>query len=282
MIAILTDFGDADPYVGIMKGVIAQFAPSATTIDLTHTIPPGDILRGAVTLWQSVHYFPDGTVFLAVVDPGVGASRRALAVRSGVGVEEKKYTFIGPDNGLFTFVLGEDFRAREIQNPAFFLPHPSSTFHGRDIFAPAAAQAALGTDISAFGPPVFDPVCLEAPRLESPAKGRLEAEVLFADRFGNILTSLGRFYKQEGNILRLKPWIGEAGEQDFNTLNTVLQLPNGDRLPLVETFSRVPFGECATLVGSSGLLEIVANRQSAVEILKLEQGSPITLIENDD
>ena len=144
-IVILTDFGTSDPFTGIMKGVIAGIAPDRPIIDLTNEIPPGDIRRAAVMLWQASPYFPAGSVFLTVVDPGVGTSRRPIFLKT------RDHVFIGPDNGVFTFILGESFQAWELQNPRLTLQNPGMTFHGRDIFAPAAGYAALGTPGPEFG-----------------------------------------------------------------------------------------------------------------------------------
>jgi S-adenosylmethionine hydrolase len=140
-ITLLTDFGLQDPYVGIMKGVIAGIAPGSPVADLTHLVPPGDIRAGALALLSSARFFPPGTVHLAVVDPGVGSRRRPIAIRAGA------FSFVGPDNGLFTYVARfdeADTRVVEIANPAYRLPAVSNTFHGRDIFAPAAAHLAVG------------------------------------------------------------------------------------------------------------------------------------------
>ena len=137
-IVILTDFGTADPFVGIMKGVINQIAPTTPIIDLTHEISPGDIRQGAITLWQSIHYFTAGSIFLAVIDPGVGTYRRPILFKSG------GYKFIAPDNGVLSYIFNDSPKAWEISNSQLALPNPGTTFHGRDIFAPAAAHASLG------------------------------------------------------------------------------------------------------------------------------------------
>jgi S-adenosylmethionine hydrolase len=275
LITILTDFGNKDPFTGIMKGVIADIAPDANILDLTNEIPPGDILRGAIALWQAAGYFPKGTVFLCVVDPGVGTSRGAIILESG------DYTFVGPDNGLFTFVMGKNRRIWELSNPDYWLPGPGSTFHGRDIFAPGAAYAALGVPGREFGAPVFDPVLIAPPRLERQVSGALAGEVMLADRFGNLLTSLGQFQKSTDGSFILKSWLPERvdpiNEARFTMEDSVLELPDGTILKWSDTFARVPPGSCAFLVGSSELIEIVSNQQSAGEILELKRGDPIAL-----
>ncbi|RME07664.1 MAG: hypothetical protein D6803_03325 [Anaerolineae bacterium] len=275
-ILLLTDFGTQDPYVGIMKGVIRTLAPQAALVDLTHAIPPGDIRRAALVLWQSLPYFPKGTVCLTVVDPGVGTSRKAMIARSN------GYLFVGPDNGVFSFVLGDDAQAWELTNPELALPSTSNTFHGRDLFSPAAAHAARGVPPERFGPPILQPTFLPPPRLDSRAPGQIRAEILHADRFGNLLTSLGRFAREAFGRWRFSPWIGELAPQELDLHATRLALPDGNTLRWVNTFGEIPPGQCAALVGSTGLVELVANRRSAAEILGLQGGETIILHLNTD
>jgi len=269
-IVILTDFGLADPFVGIMKGVIAQIAPQTPLIDLTHEIPPGDIRRAAVTLWQSVDYFPASSIFLVVVDPGVGTSRRAVIL------DNRRQTFIAPDNGVLAFVRGENFRACEISNPRLALPHPGTTFHGRDLFAPAAAHASLGVPHPEFGEALTTLEVLPLPQLTSPAPGRLCGQTLHADRFGNLLTSLGKFSRSAEEI-RFTPWIGQAAPFALRPEAAQLALADGRTLAWTDTFAEISPGKCAVILGSSGLLEIAANRQSAANLLNLRADEPVTL-----
>lgn len=269
-IVILTDFGTSDPFVGIMKGVITQIAPDAPIIDLTHEIPPGDIRRAAVTLWQSVDYFPPGSIFLVVIDPGVGTSRRAVIVHNG------QHSFIAPDNGVLSFILGDHSNAWEISNPRLALPNPGTTFHGRDIFAPAAAHASLGVPPPKFGSAIPDLVMLPNPKVDSPSPGILTGQCLHKDRFGNLLTSLGKFSRKANQIV-LTPWIGDADNFSFNLQDAYLELSDGKTLSWANTFADIPPGECAVILGSSGLLEIVANRQSAANLLNLQPDEPVTL-----
>ena len=270
-IAILTDFGYRDPFVGIMKGVISGINPKATLIDLNNHIPPGDIQRAAITLWGSRHYFPKRTIFLTVVDPGVGTCRRPIIAQAD------DQTFVGPDNGVFSFIFGENSQAWELANPDLMLPDPGNTFHGRDIFAPAAAHASIGIPGPEFGEAVLDLELLPAPKLESPSPGILRAEILHADHFGNLLTSLGQFHLAENELWGFSPWIGDASSQTIDAAKSFVELPNGVKLPWVKTFGEIPPGECAALIGSSGLMEIVANRQSAAEMLELSGGETIRL-----
>jgi S-adenosyl-L-methionine hydrolase (adenosine-forming) len=291
LIALLTDFGSQDPFVGIMKGVIARIAPGIPLVDLTHEIPPGDILRAGMFLWQSIPYFLSKTVFLCVVDPGVGTSRRPLIMSIPTGQSGAEQIFIGPDNGMFTFIHSDNARAWELANPEYRLPGQSATFHGRDIFAPAAAYAALGISGPLFGPPIENPVRLELPRLASPLPHVIEGEALFADRFGNILTSLGKFEELGVEKLLFKPWLKEKknrdgtlkpnGENSLTRRSVHLELPDGSQLPLVRTFTEAPDDRAAAIIGSSGLIEIIANRRSAADLLKLEPGTIIRLQSSD-
>jgi S-adenosyl-L-methionine hydrolase (adenosine-forming) len=280
IIALLTDFGTVDPFVGIVKAVIAGIAPETKIIDITHEIPPGDIQRAAVILWQAAPFFPPFTIFLAIVDPGVGTERRPILLQSGFGRSDRTYFFIGPDNGLFTYVQYHGFKAWELANPSYRLTLPSMTFHGRDIFAPAAAYAARGIPGSAFGPMIADPVRLPAPWLHQDAQGILSGEILFADHFGNYLTSLGKFERQGRDTLRFDPWLPGAAPRVFSTKEISIILPGGLRIRLAETFGAIPDGSVAILVGSSGLLEIAANRSSAFKILNLPERTIITLENN--
>ena len=272
-IALLTDFGTLDPYVGIMKGVLQGIVPRAPLIDLTHAIPPGDIARAAFVLWQSAPYFPPGTVFLVVVDPGVGTARRPMLLDCA------RQRFVGPDNGVFTYLwaaASSPCRAHELRHPAFRLPAVSATFHGRDIFAPAAGYAALGVPGRAFGPPIADPVRLPIPPCEvNGAQKEVRGQVLHADRFGNLITSIGR-WRPDPAGWRLTPWLGQGPEVVLTPRE--VRLPAGERLPLVHTFGDLSPGEAGALVGSTGLLELVVNGGSAAEHLGLHPGDPVWVV----
>jgi S-adenosylmethionine hydrolase len=160
IIALLTDFGIYDPYVGIMKAVMSEIASDASLIDLSHQIPAGDIQRGAYVLWQAARDFPPGSIFLSVVDPGVGT------IRKGIILQTEKHIFVGPDNGLFSYLLiGNNYQAWELANPNYQRQGISTTFHGRDIFAPAAAFAAQGIQGKEFGAEIKDLINLSKPAL---------------------------------------------------------------------------------------------------------------------
>ncbi len=238
-IVLLTDFGLKDHYVGVMKGVIADLAPEARVIDLLHEVPPQDVFAGAFHLWTSYRYFPAGSIFVAVVDPGVGTKRRGLLL------EAHDRFFIGPDNGLFTLVLDEteDFRAFSLENSRFFLPKVSHTFHGRDVFAPCAAHLFRGEDPEEFGPPVRDPVRLPVPPLREEPQ-RLIGTVIHVDRFGNLITNIpaARLPRPPKAVIF-----------------------RGERIPFRRTYGEAPPGTPLALVDSDGLLEIAVSGGSAYE-----------------
>ncbi|MBP7461880.1 MAG: SAM-dependent chlorinase/fluorinase [Candidatus Delongbacteria bacterium] len=190
MIVMMTDFGLDDPYVGIMKGVIRRISPATEIIDLCHGIPPQQIRIGCLVLSRSMDYFPDGTIFLAVVDPGVGTDRKGIAIQCG------PYYLIGPDNGLFSFVDEQRFpgyRMVELDDPDWYRTrYPDSTFHGRDIFAPAAAWLDKGTKFHQLGSPHTDLIRLDFPAARYDDSGRLRVPLLMIDHFGNLIFALNR------------------------------------------------------------------------------------------
>ena len=269
IITLTSDFGPG-PYPGIMKGVILGICPQAALVDLSHAVTPQAVRAGALVLEQALAVFPPGTVHLAVVDPGVGTGRRPLCLQ-GLGM-----LFVGPDNGVFTYLwaaASAPCRAYELRHPAFRLPAVSATFHGRDIFAPAAGYAALGVPGRAFGPPIPDPVRLPIPPCEVDAAQReVRGQVFHADRFGNLLTSLGR-WRPDPAGWRLTPWLNQGPEGVLTP--RAVRLPSGERLPLVRTFGDLPPGQAGALVGSTGLLELVVNGGSAAERLGLRPGDPV-------
>jgi S-adenosylmethionine hydrolase len=251
IVALLTDFGAVDPYVGAMKGAILSVCPEATLVDLAHEVPPHDVLAGALTLDAAYPTFPAGTVFVAVVDPGVGSSRRGLALQAG------QYLFVGPDNGLFSFVLREHSEARVhgIENARLFRSPISPVFHGRDVFGPVAGHLAQAVPLEEVGPKIEDPVLLEAPEPRRLATGEWEAAVLHVDRFGNLTTSLS----------------GRAVEG----ARAVEVAVGGATIPWVRTYSDVRPGSPCALVGSSGRLEVAVREGSAAARLGIGKGSPV-------
>jgi S-adenosylmethionine hydrolase len=187
VIAFLTDFGLCDGYIGVLKGVMLGIIPQAQLIDITHDIPPQDIAAGAWVLGTSYRYFPQGTIHICVVDPSVGSTRQPIAVRAG------GWFFVGPDNGLLSYVLTEQpiDEAVVLSNPAYHLPQVSATFQGRDIFAPVTAHIARGIPLEDLGTPL-DPSTLQLLDLKhaSRQEGRIEAHIVYIDHFGNLITNI--------------------------------------------------------------------------------------------
>ena len=183
VITLLTDFGYRDPYVGIMKGVIYSVNPNAVIVDITHTIPMGDVKQASFVLSHSFKFFPPETVHTVVVDPGVGSARRIL------GVETADYIFVAPDNGVLTPIFDFAKVIVNITNERFFLSEISRTFHGRDIFAPVAGALSRGVKLLDLGEVVDHPMLIPQPKLVEEA-GRMEGEVIYIDGFGNVITNI--------------------------------------------------------------------------------------------
>lgn len=251
VITLTSDFGTRDTYVAEMKAVILGITRAVHLVDLTHEIAPRDVPGGAFALHRAAPRFPPRTIHLAVVDPGVGTPRRALVVAAS------DQLFVGPDNGLFTpFLDAPGWTAFELTAPEYRLPRVTSTFHGRDVFAPAAAHLALGVPAPAFGPPVHDPVRLAALRGQSGEAPR--GQVLHVDRFGNLVTSI-----TEEAVARL----GTAVDVRIG----------GRRLPLVRTYGDLRRGTVGALIGSDGRLEVAVRDGSAARVLALRAGAPVAL-----
>lgn len=263
IITLTTDFGLVNEYVGAMKGVILTICPTAAIIDISHQIGPQDIAGGAFTLDRAWHYFPDGTVHLAVVDPGVGTTRRILAV------EAQGHRFLAPDNGLLSAVLngGGVSAIHEVTNGRLFLARCSSTFHGRDIFAPMAAHLAGGLTLDTVGPEVDLASCLTLPpaRLEI-SQSAVVGEIIHVDHFGNLCTSITAeaLSRLHGPLDQLLVEIGTTAICGISTS----YLPGGDA-PIIALFDShdqleiaVPNGSAATLL-TARLGMVVAVRCSA-------------------
>jgi S-adenosylmethionine hydrolase len=261
LITLLTDFGLADTYVGVMKGVILGLCPSARLVDLTHAVPPQDVRAGAYHLVRACPYFPPGTVHLAVVDPGVGGGRRPLAVAGA------RAFYVGPDNGLLAaavraelpgapvaggrLALRPPVRAVTLTSAAYRLPEVSDTFHGRDIFAPAAAHLAAGVPLAELGPAVADLVAFDDPPPQREAAG-LSGRVVHVDRFGNLITDL------PAADLPRHPRIEIAGA---TIMGLSRSYEEGDDL--------------LAIVSSGGTLEIAAHNASAAERLGVATGAEV-------
>ena len=273
-IALLTDFGTTDTYVGVMKAVMTRICPDARFIDLTHEIPPQQIQQAAFTLLKTYRYFAPGTIFLVVVDPGVGSARRAIVAQAG------DYFFVAPDNGVLSYLLDEVENAIvvELTNPAYQLIPVSNTFHGRDIFAPAAAHLAAGVPISAFGPPVEH----VAQQLHLPLKiesGQITGQIISADHFGNLITSIGEFHWTEDNHLELNPRFGKPIEKPIRFAADKITLSVNDQhlTGIHRIYGEAQAGDLVALVGSGGYLEIAINQGNAAQHLKVASGTPVVL-----
>ncbi|MEM6423996.1 MAG: SAM-dependent chlorinase/fluorinase [Cyanobacteria bacterium P01_D01_bin.128] len=254
-ITLLTDFGYQDAYVGIVKGVIAAIAPTATVIDLTHGISPQDCWAARFNLLNAYPYFDADTIHVAVVDPGVGAARRGIAIKTDHG------TFIGPDNGIFSGVLSQarPQKAVTLTNAKFWRsPTPSYTFHGRDIFAPAAAHLTSGVSLESLGQAIAPESLtqLTLPAVRETASG-LVGVVQHCDRFGNVITTISK------NRLLAQ---GRLPQEWSLMINRVT-------IPSVKTYSDCPPGTLVALVGSHGWVEIAVNGGSAAQTLQPQVGA---------
>ncbi len=253
VIALLTDFGTRDHYAGTMKGVMLGICPEATLVDISHEVPPHDVLAAALELAAACPHFPSGTVFLAVVDPGVGSSRRGIALEAG------DYRFVAPDNGVLTAVLDEHppKRVVELTERKYARATISRTFEGRDRFAPAAAWLAKGIDLAALGRSAGSIRRLDIPRTAL-GDGRIDGQVLRVDRFGNLITNIDR--------------------RTFETLaGGTLEIRIGPHpvARVVTTYADASPGEVCALFGSTDHLEVAANGSSAAEALDLRRGAPV-------
>jgi hypothetical protein len=250
LITLTTDFGLADSYVAAMKGVILGIAPRASLVDITHQIDPQNVRQAAVVLQAAIAYFPPGTIHVAVVDPGVGSARRAIALRA-----EHSF-FVGPDNGLFSVVLADaapgSVRVVHLDQPAYWRPAVSRTFHGRDIFAPVAAHLAAGAPFEALGTPIADPVVLDFSHPSRLADGSVLGEVSHVDRFGNLISTIPETW------LAGRAWVARCAGQEIAGPST--------------SYASAQSGELLMLIGSSGTLEIAVREGSAAERLRAGVG----------
>ena len=251
LITLLTDFGTADGYVAEMKGVLYSLAPEARVVDLSHEIPPQDVESARLAVARYWRRFPPQTIHLVVVDPGVGTSRVALAVRS----EDR--VLIGPDNGaLSPALLVAGARAVSLAVP----PAAAPTFHGRDVFAPAAARIAMGAPIDALGPAAESPMIRRTPEARRLANGAIQGEVITIDRYGNAIT----------NIVAYPATHAREGDAAFVEVA-------GRSIPVVRAYADAQPLAAVALCGSSGLLEIAVREGSAARSLSLVRGTVVTL-----
>ncbi|NWG10082.1 MAG: SAM-dependent chlorinase/fluorinase, partial [Nitrososphaerales archaeon] len=246
--------------------------PATPLIDLTHAIAPQNVRQAAFVLWTAYRYFPADTVFLVVVDPGVGSARHPVAVDTAQG------RFVGPDNGVFSEVLTElgAWRAVAIEPERLGLPEPSGTFHGRDVFAPAAARLACGDPIAALGSPVEKLVMLEPPRLVL-THHTIEGEVIYVDHFGNAVTSIGRcFWHQEG-LIRLQPRLKPDAPSIVFPAAAVVRAGSRTFQGIARTYTQVPPGQPTPLINSAAQLEIAVNQGNAQQTLGLAVGERVVV-----
>ena len=258
LITLLTDFGTEDYFVGALKGAIFSVNPRASIVDLTHDIPAHDVEAGAFTLLASYRSFPSQTVHVAVVDPGVGSARRPIIVSAN------KNFFVGPDNGIFSYVYESepDHQTFHITNETCFHQPVSTTFHGRDIFAPVAAALSLGTNPDELGPEIKDAVRLASLLPFKQKNGKLEGRIIHIDRFGNCITNFTR-------------------EHLASTLESRASLMiSGYTIRSFRRFYGEGEGGSEKLFavwGSAGFLEIAATNRSAARLLKAKRGQPVIL-----
>lgn len=254
LITLTTDFGTSDWFVGTMKGVIAGIATGTRIIDITHKVPPGNLVDGAFALAASSPYFPDGSIHVAVVDPGVGSSRRAIALRT------RNAIFIGPDNGVLSWAVREE-RVEEVRvltNEDWFLKPVSQTFHGRDVFAPVAARLAAGARFEEAGDVVDEFVRLPWPEVVR-GENQLRGEIVYIDRFGNAISNLPA---------------SEFPAEALENRNLTAKC-GGRSAPLHHCYTEVHPGKPLAILGSSGLLELAINGDDFAEHNGIEVGAPV-------
>ncbi|HMC65111.1 MAG TPA: SAM-dependent chlorinase/fluorinase [Gemmataceae bacterium] len=255
IITLTTDFGLGDHYAGVMKGVILGICPNARIVDITHDCRPYDVSEAAFTIAQAYRYFPPKTVHVVVVDPGVGTERRAILVQVA------GQFFVGPDNGVFAFILSESkLKVREVTNGKYFRQPVSQTFHGRDVFAPVAAHLAKGVSAARMGKPIDNYLRPRSLKPERTARRGWTGLVLKVDRFGNLITN---FLADEFPRALQEPFEMAVGLRQVNRL-----------APNYEQFGP---GEVFVIVGSSGYLEVSAGQASAAKILGVAAGAPVEL-----
>lgn len=255
LITLTTDFGVSDQFAGVMKGVIAGIAPNARVIDISHDIPVYNVTEAAFVIAEAWPYFPNGTIHVVVVDPGVGSSRRPILAQAG------GHFFIGPDNGVLSMVFdAAPYKARVISNPKVMRGEISRTFHGRDVFAPAAAHLAKGVKPASFGKLTTDCVRLWANNPAPSGRNKWRGTILKVDRFGNLITN---FSAKEFDGIKTRPFELRAGTKKIRRL----------ALNYAETEAR----ELFAIIGSSGYVEIAANQSSAADLIGCSAGAPVEL-----
>lgn len=254
LITLTTDFGLKDPYQGAMKGAILSVNPEARVVDITHLVAPGNITEGAFILLGACGYFPERTIHVGVVDPGVGGERKPILI------ETERYFFVGPDNGLFSLIARNEKikRAIELKNTDYFLESVSSTFHGRDIFGPVAAHLSMGVEPRLFGPELKKIMALED--LPKPEKedGLIKGEVIYIDSFGNLITNI-----RKEDIMA------------YHASGIEVSIRDHTMKGLKKTYSLVDKGSPVALLSSSDHLEIAVNSGMAAQVLRAKVGDSV-------
>ena len=261
-VALLTDFGYRDHYVGVMRGVIASIAPAARVLDLTHGIPAQSISAGALTLRESWRFFPPRTIFVAVVDPGVGTGRKPLVIETRAGAR-----FVGPDNGLLWPAAEQAGIERivELRTPRYRLARVSASFHGRDIFAPAAAWLARGVDPDAMGPACSTIVRLDLAEGVISNQRRLAGRVIYIDAFGNLVTNITRQHY-------------DKFASRFRGCDLLVRIKRRAPIRLRSTYSDAPVGAPLAMFGSFEMLEIAIRDGNAAEFFGVAGETPVTVV----
>jgi len=251
IISLITDFSLADAYVGVMKGVILWIAPNAVIIDISHSIEPQNIFQAAFVIRSAYCYFPEETVHVVVVDPGVGSKRRRIAMKCG------KWYFVGPDNGVFSYPIRDEGIGECVEITAIEVNGlRGRTFDGRDVFAPAAARIAMGSALSELGPVIDDPITLDIP-VASIGKYKITGQIIYIDAFGNCISNI-----EAGDVERLgNRVVVNVGETRIGEMKTA--------------YSDVAHGKTVALINSIGCVEVAVNRGSAVEVLGIKVGDMI-------
>ena len=249
VITLMTDFGTNDHFVGVMKGVILNINPKVQIVDITHAVPPQDIHGAAFLINSTYRYFPDGTIHVVVVDPGVGSRRRAIICQTDTAY------FVCPDNGVLSYILSGNttHRVVALDNTSYRLSEVSNTFHGRDIFAPAAAHLSRGVSLSQFGDAVNNVVRLPI-QIPQVTKTAMVGSVIWVDHFGNLITNLTSDMLESFGVEN--SFVIRAGKAEICRLNC--------------SYAESKKSECLAIIGSSGYLEISVNQESAAQVLGLK------------
>ncbi|MDE2217352.1 MAG: SAM-dependent chlorinase/fluorinase [Planctomycetota bacterium] len=287
-ITLLTDFGYQDAYAGIMKGIIAEINPLANIIDICHNVPPQDIFNGAYLLHTAYKYFPKDTIHVAIVDPGVGSKRDIVCMKT------KDYFFLVPNNGILSFIVQEEkpkgiFR---VTNNKYFLPTTSNTFHGRDIFAPIAAHLSLGVKPQLLGIKISQLTLLDIPKPTSKKTGILEGQIIYIDRFGNLITNIKREHLAQYSLNQTQN--KDQWSEDRSQTSDTLKKTSKKKIPLPcntiettigkkkirglsKTYTDAKPGEPLVLFGSAGFLEVSVNQGNAQKYFRVNNGNKIII-----